>query len=51
MSSFAAYFILENNLPLRSALETKRMIQTDIRMISNDNFGTNDLHFNSRVSL
>lgn len=50
-SSLAAYFILENNLPLRAALETKRMIQTDIRMISNDNFGTNYLHFNSRVSL
>ncbi|XP_028988707.1 inactive dipeptidyl peptidase 10-like isoform X2 [Betta splendens] len=33
-----SYFVLENNLPLRSALETKRMIQTDIRMIANDNF-------------
>ncbi|XP_040887999.1 inactive dipeptidyl peptidase 10-like [Toxotes jaculatrix] len=33
-----SYFILENNLPLRSALETKRTIQTDIRMITNDNF-------------
>ncbi|KAM9328354.1 inactive dipeptidyl peptidase 10-like [Pholidichthys leucotaenia] len=33
-----SYFILENNLPLRSVLETKRMIQTDIRMITNDNF-------------
>uniref|UniRef100_A0A8D0ARX6 Inactive dipeptidyl peptidase 10-like n=1 Tax=Sander lucioperca TaxID=283035 RepID=A0A8D0ARX6_SANLU len=32
------YFILENNLPLRSALETKKMIQTEIRMITNDNF-------------
>ncbi|XP_030604533.1 inactive dipeptidyl peptidase 10-like isoform X2 [Archocentrus centrarchus] len=33
-----SYFVLENNLPLRSALETKRMIQTDIRMITNDKF-------------
>ncbi|XP_018516673.1 inactive dipeptidyl peptidase 10 isoform X3 [Lates calcarifer] len=33
-----SFFILENNLPLRSALETKRTIQTDIRMITNDNF-------------
>ncbi|KAK2857085.1 hypothetical protein Q5P01_005820 [Channa striata] len=33
-----SYFILENNLPLRSALETKRMIQTDFRLITNDNF-------------
>ncbi|XP_039998551.1 inactive dipeptidyl peptidase 10-like [Xiphias gladius] len=33
-----SYFILENNLPLRSALETKRTIQTDIRIITNDNF-------------
>ncbi|KAA8579421.1 hypothetical protein FQN60_006514 [Etheostoma spectabile] len=33
-----AYFILENNLPLRSVLETKKMIQTEIRTITNDNF-------------
>uniref|UniRef100_UPI0037E78251 inactive dipeptidyl peptidase 10-like isoform X2 n=1 Tax=Semicossyphus pulcher TaxID=241346 RepID=UPI0037E78251 len=33
-----SYFILENNLPLRSALETKKTIQTEIRMITNDNF-------------
>ncbi|XP_067356170.1 inactive dipeptidyl peptidase 10-like isoform X2 [Channa argus] len=33
-----SYFILEDNLPLRSALETKRMIQTGFRMITNDNF-------------
>ncbi|XP_063733593.1 inactive dipeptidyl peptidase 10-like isoform X1 [Eleginops maclovinus] len=33
-----SYFILENNLPLRSALETKKRIQTEIRMITNDNF-------------
>ncbi|XP_038577657.1 inactive dipeptidyl peptidase 10-like isoform X2 [Micropterus salmoides] len=33
-----SYFILENNLPLRSVLEAKRMIQTEIRMITNDNF-------------
>lgn len=35
---FTAYFILENNLPLRSALETKKRIQSEIRMIANDNF-------------
>lgn len=34
-----AYFILENNLPLRSALEAKKRIQTEIRTISNDDFG------------
>ncbi|XP_034720680.1 inactive dipeptidyl peptidase 10-like isoform X4 [Etheostoma cragini] len=33
-----SYFILENNRPLRSALETKKMIHTEIRMITNDNF-------------
>uniref|UniRef100_A0A8C2X2F0 Uncharacterized protein n=1 Tax=Cyclopterus lumpus TaxID=8103 RepID=A0A8C2X2F0_CYCLU len=33
-----AYFILENNLPLRSALETKKRTQTEIRMITNDDF-------------
>uniref|UniRef100_A0A671YFT4 Inactive dipeptidyl peptidase 10-like n=1 Tax=Sparus aurata TaxID=8175 RepID=A0A671YFT4_SPAAU len=33
-----SYFILENNLPLRSALETKKTIQSEIRMITNDNF-------------
>ncbi|XP_074483590.1 inactive dipeptidyl peptidase 10-like isoform X2 [Sebastes fasciatus] len=33
-----SYFILENNLPLRAALETKKRIQTEIRMITNDNF-------------
>ncbi|KAK9524151.1 hypothetical protein VZT92_018012 [Zoarces viviparus] len=33
-----SYFILENNLPLRSALETKKRIQTEIRMITNDDF-------------
>ncbi|XP_054864422.1 inactive dipeptidyl peptidase 10-like isoform X1 [Amphiprion ocellaris] len=33
-----SYFILEKNLPLRSALETVRTVQTDIRMIANDNF-------------
>ncbi|XP_041822011.1 inactive dipeptidyl peptidase 10-like [Chelmon rostratus] len=33
-----SYFILENNLPLRSALETKKTIRTEIRMIANDNF-------------
>ncbi|XP_078022060.1 inactive dipeptidyl peptidase 10-like isoform X1 [Epinephelus lanceolatus] len=33
-----SYFILENNLPLRSALETKKRIQSEIRMIANDNF-------------
>ncbi|XP_068165208.1 inactive dipeptidyl peptidase 10-like isoform X2 [Antennarius striatus] len=33
-----SYFILENNLPLRSALETKKTIQTEIQMITNDNF-------------
>uniref|UniRef100_A0A8C4ISM3 Inactive dipeptidyl peptidase 10 n=1 Tax=Dicentrarchus labrax TaxID=13489 RepID=A0A8C4ISM3_DICLA len=44
ISHFTAYFILENNLPLRSALETKKTIQTEIRMITNDNFGTNYLY-------
>ncbi|TMS11921.1 Inactive dipeptidyl peptidase 10 [Larimichthys crocea] len=33
-----SYFILENNLPLRSALKTKKTIQTEIRTITNDNF-------------
>ncbi|KAG7236160.1 hypothetical protein INR49_001270 [Caranx melampygus] len=33
-----SYFVLESNLPLRSALETKRTIQTEIRIITNDNF-------------
>ncbi|XP_077958572.1 inactive dipeptidyl peptidase 10 isoform X1 [Gasterosteus aculeatus] len=33
-----SYFILENNLPLRSALEAKKRIQTEIRTISNDDF-------------
>ncbi|XP_056287698.1 inactive dipeptidyl peptidase 10-like isoform X2 [Pseudoliparis swirei] len=33
-----SYFILENNLPLRAALDTKRRTRTDIRMISNDDF-------------
>ncbi|XP_013874029.1 inactive dipeptidyl peptidase 10 [Austrofundulus limnaeus] len=33
-----AYFILENNLPLQSALESRRTILTDVRMITNDNF-------------
>ncbi|XP_029370914.1 inactive dipeptidyl peptidase 10-like [Echeneis naucrates] len=36
--SLDSYFILENNLPLRSALETKRTVQADIRIITNDNF-------------
>ncbi|XP_053170482.1 inactive dipeptidyl peptidase 10-like [Scomber japonicus] len=31
-------FTFENNLPLRSAMETKRSVQTDIREITNDNF-------------
>lgn len=39
--SFTAYFVLENNLPLRSELETKRMIRTEI---TNTTFGTNYLH-------
>lgn len=38
---FTAYFVLENNLPLRSALETKRMIRTEL---TNTTFGTNYLH-------
>nr|XP_020456424.1 inactive dipeptidyl peptidase 10-like isoform X2 [Monopterus albus] len=33
-----SYFILENNLPLRSALETTRRVKADIRMITNDDF-------------
>ncbi|XP_026157840.1 inactive dipeptidyl peptidase 10-like [Mastacembelus armatus] len=33
-----SYFILENNLALRSALETRKTIQTELRMITNDNF-------------
>ncbi|XP_074521060.1 inactive dipeptidyl peptidase 10-like isoform X2 [Halichoeres trimaculatus] len=33
-----SYFILENNLPLRLALETKKTIQTETRTITNDNF-------------
>uniref|UniRef100_A0A8D3CA45 Inactive dipeptidyl peptidase 10-like n=1 Tax=Scophthalmus maximus TaxID=52904 RepID=A0A8D3CA45_SCOMX len=30
---FTAYFVLENNLPLRTALENKRTAQSDIRII------------------
>lgn len=41
---FTAYFILENNLPLQSALDSRRMVLTDVRMITNDNFGTVYLH-------
>ncbi|XP_076579215.1 inactive dipeptidyl peptidase 10-like isoform X2 [Chaetodon auriga] len=33
-----SYFILESNLPLRAALETKKTVQTEIRMIANGNF-------------
>ncbi|CAB1434670.1 unnamed protein product [Pleuronectes platessa] len=33
-----SYFILENNLPLRTALGTKRTVQTDIRVITHGNF-------------
>ncbi|XP_041835070.1 inactive dipeptidyl peptidase 10-like isoform X2 [Melanotaenia boesemani] len=33
-----SYFILENNLPLQSALATRRTTLTDIQMITNDNF-------------
>ncbi|XP_037331402.2 inactive dipeptidyl peptidase 10-like isoform X1 [Pungitius pungitius] len=33
-----SYFILENNLPLRAALEAKKRVRTEIRMISNDGF-------------
>ncbi|XP_069020409.1 inactive dipeptidyl peptidase 10-like isoform X2 [Embiotoca jacksoni] len=33
-----SYFILENNVPLQAALDTRRMIQTDIRIITNNNF-------------
>ncbi|XP_070850256.1 inactive dipeptidyl peptidase 10-like isoform X1 [Chaetodon trifascialis] len=33
-----SYFILESNLPLRAALETKKTVQTEIRMITNGNF-------------
>lgn len=43
ISHLAAYFILENNLPLRSALETKKTVHTEIRTITNENFGTNYL--------
>uniref|UniRef100_A0A665TVY2 Dipeptidylpeptidase IV N-terminal domain-containing protein n=1 Tax=Echeneis naucrates TaxID=173247 RepID=A0A665TVY2_ECHNA len=43
LCSCHSYFILENNLPLRSALETKRTVQADIRIITNDNFGTTPL--------
>uniref|UniRef100_A0A8D3CWX5 Inactive dipeptidyl peptidase 10-like n=1 Tax=Scophthalmus maximus TaxID=52904 RepID=A0A8D3CWX5_SCOMX len=32
------YFVLENNLPLRTALENKRTAQSDIRIIASDNF-------------
>ncbi|XP_034061338.1 inactive dipeptidyl peptidase 10-like isoform X2 [Gymnodraco acuticeps] len=38
-----SYFILENNLPLRSALETKKRIRNETHTITNDNFGTNAL--------
>ncbi|KAF3852583.1 hypothetical protein F7725_005938 [Dissostichus mawsoni] len=33
-----SYFILENNLPLRSALETKKTIRNETHTITNDNF-------------
>ncbi|XP_037829709.1 inactive dipeptidyl peptidase 10 isoform X2 [Kryptolebias marmoratus] len=33
-----AYFILENNLPLQSALDSRRMTLTDVRMITSDSF-------------
>ncbi|XP_030006928.1 inactive dipeptidyl peptidase 10-like [Sphaeramia orbicularis] len=33
-----SYFVLENNLPLRSALETKQTVHTKTQMITNDNF-------------
>ncbi|KAM3585566.1 uncharacterized protein V6R79_021237 [Siganus canaliculatus] len=33
-----SFFILENNLPLRSALETKKTIETEIRMIAHNSF-------------
>ncbi|XP_034061340.1 inactive dipeptidyl peptidase 10-like isoform X4 [Gymnodraco acuticeps] len=33
-----SYFILENNLPLRSALETKKRIRNETHTITNDNF-------------
>uniref|UniRef100_A0A667XAY2 Dipeptidyl peptidase like 10 n=1 Tax=Myripristis murdjan TaxID=586833 RepID=A0A667XAY2_9TELE len=33
-----AYFILEDNVPLRSVLETKRTVKTETRIINNDNF-------------
>ncbi|KAM9835906.1 inactive dipeptidyl peptidase 10-like [Aulostomus maculatus] len=33
-----SYFILESNLPLWSALETKRSVQTEVRVIHHDNF-------------
>uniref|UniRef100_A0A3B3DW21 Dipeptidyl peptidase like 10 n=1 Tax=Oryzias melastigma TaxID=30732 RepID=A0A3B3DW21_ORYME len=39
-----AYFILENNSPLRAALQSRRSTSTEIHKISNDNYGTNDQH-------
>ncbi|XP_029929024.1 inactive dipeptidyl peptidase 10-like [Myripristis murdjan] len=33
-----SYFILEDNVPLRSVLETKRTVKTETRIINNDNF-------------
>ncbi|KAK5891542.1 hypothetical protein CgunFtcFv8_018778 [Champsocephalus gunnari] len=38
-----SYFILENNLPLRSALQSKKKIRNETHTITNDNFGTNAL--------
>uniref|UniRef100_A0A3Q3XQZ9 Dipeptidylpeptidase IV N-terminal domain-containing protein n=1 Tax=Mola mola TaxID=94237 RepID=A0A3Q3XQZ9_MOLML len=43
----AAYFILENNVPLRSELETKTAARTEIRTVANDDFGTDYLRVGS----
>lgn len=37
---FTAYFILDENLPLLAALQTKRRTHSEIRTITNDNNGT-----------
>nr|XP_054592726.1 inactive dipeptidyl peptidase 10 isoform X3 [Nothobranchius furzeri] len=38
LTNVDSYFILENNLPLRSALDSRRRTLTEIRTITNENF-------------
>uniref|UniRef100_A0A3B3HRV8 Dipeptidyl peptidase like 10 n=1 Tax=Oryzias latipes TaxID=8090 RepID=A0A3B3HRV8_ORYLA len=38
------YFILENNSPLRAALQSRRLTSTEIQKITIENYGINDPH-------